>query len=231
MSWPQGQLVFDCTPIAGAYVRKPKIKIKINQTRGPDPGHGAVTGVASCRPIGPQLLSPRTRARRAARRRDRSGQTGHAGPVATGRWNRAGRQFRDGRAEILPRHEDERGARPRGPAIGDERASDSAGARYRISRERSCGSPAVELTMPVATRRILGRAGLLFAWTIASVTAPWRLAGARPGRGEAGQRAGEAPRPRVRVVARLFGVRGRVCPGGVACEGCGDDASVTALPR
>ena len=55
--------------------------------------------------------------------------------------------------------------------------------------------------------------GFLFAWTIASVTpAPWRLAGARPGRAEAGQRAGVAPRPRVRVVARLFGVRGRVCP-------------------
>ena len=24
MSWPQGQLVFDCTPIAGTYVRRPQ---------------------------------------------------------------------------------------------------------------------------------------------------------------------------------------------------------------
>ncbi len=78
MSWPQGQLVFDSTPIAGAYVRTPKKKI--NQTRGPDPGHGAVTGVASCRPIGPQLLSPRTG--RVERHDDVTvpDKPGHAGP-------------------------------------------------------------------------------------------------------------------------------------------------------
>ena len=79
------------------------------------------------------------------------------------------------------------------------------------------GWPARWRTCASATNRILGRAELLFAWTSASVTPasrrrPGDFAGARPGRAEAGQRAGVALCPPVRFVAWLLGVRGRVCP-------------------
>jgi hypothetical protein len=120
-SWPQGQLVFDCTPIAGTCGHRPQKKISRAD-------HGAVTGVASSRPIGPQLLSPRS-GRVKRRRRDAfRDKPGHAWPVPQGHRIRDSRREQGGRDGV------------QSSAIAYRRASAVAVSRFRQVRSTRCAA-------------------------------------------------------------------------------------------